>query len=82
MSTWAAPIPFNWDEGISARNRTAPDPLMHILIPDGSGWAIWCGGSYGLRRRATTSRKCPRCQALLRADAANEGDPLRLDGLV
>jgi hypothetical protein len=54
--------------GIARSSRHRRSPLMHLLVPVGGVWHMWCSSGSGLRENPLGQRRCPRCAALARQD--------------
>jgi hypothetical protein len=62
-----------FDTGIARHSMHHMDPVLHLLVRDGSEWATWCGGGRAQVENTVTQRRCRRCLALARADLIENG---------
>lgn len=57
-----------FETGIAVRSKHHIDPVLHVIVVQGSDYRTWCGGGKALRENTVTQRRCPRCLALARQD--------------
>lgn len=50
--------------GTAHRTPVQRAPIIHILVPDGGDWAMWCSGSRGREDSPYGNRLCSKCRAL------------------
>jgi hypothetical protein len=60
-----------FETGAARQSMHRIDPVLHLLVRNGAGWATWCGGGPAEPANTPRQRRCSKCLTLARADLAN-----------